>query len=244
MRRFVHQDVAKVQKGQAHLQPERRPFFKRLGTYTLMGLTAVSLSPFLPFHFGKVKAQGTEQGTTQKTMVVQGRTLTLVQLDKPLATLEQETGRAHEVLGYSAYTNFIKMPSAEFGVTFDSADHKHPYYLTVAFSESKEKDPTVKPPGLRGTDLGEFADLVKGCGKPLERVKLIAETGTFNNNGIETPYINVYIIPVNAAGKAITCLGDGKYLIYNVSYYDDVVGGGTMVLVEPTSQYSIQIASR
>jgi hypothetical protein len=235
-------------------QPElhKRPFIKRLGSnvraWAFPALAALTFSPIFPFQATKAKAEGTEQGAPQQTMMVQGKVLNVVQLDKSLVQLENDAAgmasldeKSEPAYGYTA-TAYIKPMKLCFIVSFDSTETISKI-LAVNFPSIKDthSEPNadnlgIEPiPGHRDIDLTNFANMVQTqTGSKLERVKMILE--------MKAQCINVFILPIDSQGKITTALGEGKYLIYEGSYADGRVSGGLAVLIEPNKTYTLSLS--
>ncbi len=101
----------------------------------------------------------------------------------------------------------------------------------------KEKDTTQKgeAAGVRTINLNLLRKMVEEVtGKKMGGVDYLVETGTFEANGKQKPYIDVTIIPLDKplkdGGKGFEV--NGGVLGMGIGYYDDVVGGVAVMLVE------------
>ena len=181
---------------------------------------------------------------TASTVEIAGRTLNIVRLDTQLADLNTNTARYREPETIPSqpdgrYANSVLVPGeARFIVTLVPRDGMR--RLDIVFPRERETNTALPDAGGRGVDLTSFASYVRTvAGQEMARVNFIVETGTFNNNGTTTNYVNAYIFPLNAQGEAITRRGNGEYIIYAASYYTNSAGGSASLLVEPNGRDSL-----
>ena len=181
---------------------------------------------------------------TASTVEIAGRTLNVVRLDTRLADLDAQTARYREPETIPSqpdgrYANSVRIRGeAWFVVTLIPSQGVRE--LAIAFPRERDSDPSAPNAGTRGVDLTSFANYVQTVtGEAMARVNMIVETGTFNNNGTTTNYVNAYILPLNAQGEAITRRGNGEYIIFAASYYSSSAGGSFSLLVEPNGRDSL-----
>ncbi len=181
---------------------------------------------------------------TASTVEIAGRTLNVVRLDTRLADLNTQTARYREPETVPSqpdgrYANSVRVPNeAWFVVTLIPSQGVRE--LDIAFPRERDSNPSAPTPGARGVDLTGFASYVRTVtGQEMARVNFIVETGTFNNNGVTTNFVNAYIFPLNAQGEAITRRGNGEYIIYAATYHSSSAGGSASLLVEPNGRDSL-----
>ncbi len=173
---------------------------------------------------------------------VGGRKLRYVKLDKTLAEMDRETQRYwnpnHEHMPWSAnnytYSNDIVVPGE---VTFVVALHHRDdsRVLAANFPAVREADSNAPGAGLRAIGLNDFNSYVRSlAGRDIERIKFIIETGTFQYDGRETNYTNLYMLPLDLNGNILTRRGRREYIAADCSYFADRMVGGFSLLVEPT----------
>ncbi len=182
-----------------------------------------------------------------ETKDVGGRTVRVVRLDRPLAEMDRETAQyrdsTHEHMpdrsNNNTYTNDIVVPNeVVFLVSIDRTNNAR--WLYVRFSRDRETDPNNQSPGMRRMNLNDFASYVRSLsGRDMERVKFILESGTFQYNGRETRYTNMYMFPLDANGNILTRRGNGEHIVVDCSYYADQVNSGISLVVEPNRRDTI-----
>ncbi|MFH0884511.1 MAG: hypothetical protein V1861_02265 [Candidatus Micrarchaeota archaeon] len=179
---------------------------------------------------------------TASTVEIAGRTLNIVRLDTRLAELDRQTAqyRGQEMTtsgGRGLYINSVTIPNE---VGFIVSGQGETATLTIGFSPSLEPNPSAEGAGTRMVSLSHFTSYVRNVsGQEMTRVNFVLERGTFNNNGVTTNYVNAYIFPLNSQGDAITRRGNGEFIVYGATYYNNSAGGSISLLVEPNGQDSL-----
>jgi hypothetical protein len=231
-------------------RPGERPFHKRLsrklleaartvalGTAIAMG-TAIAVAPVLTPNIAMAQDENRDVG---------GRTVRVLRLDRSLADLDRDTSRyrdpSHEHMpgqqNNYVYSNDIVIPNeVTFVVSLDRANNSR--WIYVRFPANRETNPNTPSPGLRAFDLNDFNSYVNSLsGQDFTRVKFIIETGTFQYNGRETKYTNLYLFPLDSSGNILTRRGNGEFIEFDVSYYADRAIGGISLLIEPNNRDTI-----
>ncbi|MFA5091711.1 MAG: hypothetical protein WC483_03925 [Candidatus Paceibacterota bacterium] len=181
---------------------------------------------------------------TASTVEIAGRTLNVVRLDTRLADLDAQTARYREPETIPSqpdgrYANSVLVPG-EVRFIVGLIPSSGVRELDIVFPRERDTNSSAPVAGARGVDLTSFASYVRTvAGQEMVRVNFIVETGTFNNNGTTTNYVNAYIFPLNAQGEAITRRGNGEYIIYAATYYSSSAGGSASLLVEPNGRDSL-----
>jgi hypothetical protein len=210
----------------------RREFFKLGGAGLVAGLAVASGAGTLLF----------PKTAHARQREVGGQTLTVVQLDRTLNALDQETERR--------YQRQEHQPSDRNGHTYQSAvTVPETVTVLVTLNETRsQRDLSVSArtlPRPVGTAIDDFAGLVQSVtNQPLRRVKIVLERGTFRQGEQDVEYTNGYILPVNSEGQVTSHLGNGEYLMYGVSQFGSTVQSDPAVVAEPNRQASLPIASR
>jgi hypothetical protein len=213
-----------------------KPFIKR--EVLLAGLAlGIGAAPII---LSAPRAQDTKQEQ------VQGQKLPVMQLEKSLAQLEKETAKMaiynrpmSDGQKFTCQSTSVQTNDVNFIVNIEKME------LGVLFDHKKDNPTPALVAGNRAADLTGFANLVeKQTGKRLEGVKIILDTGSVTYNGKTVSLTDAYVIPIDSQGKITTGLGNGKILIYGISYYADVVKSNPVILLEPNSQYTLSLAIR
>ena len=210
----------------------RREFFKLGGAGLVAGLAVASGAGTLLF----------PKTAHARRREVGGQSLTVVQLDRTLSALDQETERR--------YQRNEHQPSDSNQQTYQSAVTV-PEIVTVLVTLNEvrgQREVAVSAntlPRAVGTAINDFAGLVQRLtNQPLRRVKIVLERGTFRQGDDEVEYTNGYILPINQQGEVTSHLGNGQYLMYGVSQFGSTVQSDPAVVAEPNRQASLPIAGR
>ncbi len=176
---------------------------------------------------------------------VAGRRLRVIRLERPLSEMVRDTARysSGETLPGPAnnyvYSKDIIIPNeVTFVVGLNPRNDTR--FLGVRFSPSREANPSDPNAGYRGINLNDFNSYVRSlAGRDMERVMFVVETGTFQYNGRETNYTNLYMFPLDANNNILSRRGNGEYVVVNVSYYADQVNGAITLVAEPNRRDTI-----
>ncbi|MBD3210095.1 hypothetical protein GF318_01820 [Candidatus Micrarchaeota archaeon] len=187
-----------------------------------------------------------------QTTRVLGQEVPFGRLDRTLREMEQEMneiGRVDEHFPdetYDYYWRGVDVPGFRIIVSL-RPEGEHRNRVTVRFPAERETNPDLegRDRGARGMDIDRFAGMVEEMtGGPLERVKIITNSGTFRSGGEDVPYTNAYILPVDDQGRVTTSLGEGQYLAFTVTYWGSRVVGSSAVIAEPDNITTMRVASR
>ncbi len=176
---------------------------------------------------------------------INGRRLRVIRLDRTLADMVRSTATysSREFLpGPSnnyVYSKDIIIPNeVTFVVSLNPRNDTR--FLGVRFSPTRDSNPNDPNAGYRGMNLNDFNSYVHSLsGRDMERVMYVVETGTFQYNGRETNYTNMYMFPLDANNNMLTRRGNGEYIVVDCSYYADQVNSGISLIAEPNRRDTI-----
>lgn len=186
-------------------------------------------------------AQGDEK------VEVGGRKFQVLKLDMTLAKYEAEmrkdpNTRVYEQIpgpsGARVYTQTVSMGSTwpEFVIALDFKNLHGRKTVGVDIKKA-EQDRITGELNISNIDLNGFMQFVhKEFGGQVTRVRTIIERGTYEENGVELPYTNAYILPVDLDGTLMTRLGNGQYLAVLVGYDCGKITAAQVVITEPGGQ--------
>ena len=213
----------RVEKTQPAL-PRRQ--FCKLGAATAL---AAGLGFGLLTNSSNVLALGTN-------IKIEGVKAKQVHIDKTLSQIERESA-PYQVAEYSPnetkdkrYMNIIGIPKeSRFSVIIGTKEgEENLKKLVVAVFINGEKH-------VGGFDLQPFSKLVKEIsGEPLSRADVYVQRGTFDYNGQETDYTNVYVFPKDENGRHTTSY-KGGHVVFGASQYADQLFGSIAHVVTPVA---------
>ncbi|VVC03126.1 Uncharacterised protein [Candidatus Bilamarchaeum dharawalense] len=224
----------------------KRPYFQSttkfissvvLGTALAFGV--VGTTSTILFTPSAAMAQGEE------TQELGGRRVKVIKLDKTLLEMQEQNKRDRvevmeitmDIPGVKIYSYIIGGPDGiRFQIGLDHNNVLRKNYvkeINVIPSGYKIGDPDAP---IKTIDLASFANFVNdvfGTGS-MARVKVILKSGTFTNDqGTEVAYKQAYVFPLDTKANPTTRLGNGQYVAYVATYYQDVFAGGMGIVSEP-----------